>query len=231
MRISGTVKVVGVGEVGPNPWNPQRMDPETFEREKRSIRDEGFISPIVVRTVSGPRKYQIVDGEHRYRAAVELGMAEVRALDLGDLPDHRAKALTLKLNDIRGSSDEDLKAALIRDLMGSFSPLEMMEALPYDQNYYTQFPEFMAWADASGEQGAAEGSSDEGSVSVPLPTKPTYEGMTLLHFLVPNDDVREFRALVRRAVAAEPGCGGLSDEVVLGRVVLRLLQAESGGEG
>ena len=44
---------------------------------KSSIESKGIIEPIIVRRLDGAGKYQIISGERRYSAAVELGLLEV----------------------------------------------------------------------------------------------------------------------------------------------------------
>ncbi len=66
------IQTVEVGKLHPNPWNPNRQDARTFEAERESIRNYGFIDPVTVRehpTING--EFEIIDGEHRWRAATE----------------------------------------------------------------------------------------------------------------------------------------------------------------
>ena len=42
-----------------------------------SIKSEGILQPLLVRPVG--KKYEVVAGERRYRAALEAGLAEVPA--------------------------------------------------------------------------------------------------------------------------------------------------------
>ncbi len=60
-----------------NPMQPrQDYDPGALNELKQSIQENGIIQPIVVRH-SGNGRYQIVAGERRFRAAVELGLKTV----------------------------------------------------------------------------------------------------------------------------------------------------------
>lgn len=207
-------KKIPIELIRPNPWNPQRMDQETFEKEKRSIRDHGFIMPIVVRTKDDGKVFEIIDGEHRFKALVELGYAKVFAMDLGSVPDHQAKALTLKLNDIRGAADEDLKSNLMKDLFGVFSFPELMETLPYDPEYYTQFPEFLSWTDAPKAMEPTVLTPPE-ALEVSMPARGKYEGFTMIHALVPTDRVKELKKWVK-----ENSREGETLEVTLGGVLI-----------
>lgn len=221
-NLTGKEKIILLKHIKENSWNPQQMSPGMMEREKRSIRDHGFIVPIIVRTV-GKNSYEIIDGEHRFKAVKEIGYTTIKAIDLGEIQDHVAKALTLKLNDLRGAADEDKKAILVQELLSSFTPMELMETLPYDQDYYTQFPEFMEWTKASKELPDPSITVEADGVGLALPKKGNYDGLTLLHLLIENDQVKAFQA-VAKLLISDRGWGEESFEVGLGKLVLELVK-------
>lgn len=47
--LAGVEKVVPINAIRPNPWNPNVMSEFMFEKERASIREFGFIDPILVR--------------------------------------------------------------------------------------------------------------------------------------------------------------------------------------
>ncbi len=68
---------LAVERIEHNPMQPrQEYDPESLNELKQSIKEKGIIQPIVVRS-TGNGRYQIVAGERRFRAAVELGLKTV----------------------------------------------------------------------------------------------------------------------------------------------------------
>jgi ParB/RepB/Spo0J family partition protein len=115
-----------------NPWNPNKMSTEMFEREKRSIQEHGFIDPITVRQMPDGT-YQIIDGEHRWRAAQALGIKHVPASNLGVVPDAKAKKLTIIYNELRGAPDPDLLASLLADLSKETTIEQLAAELPFSQ--------------------------------------------------------------------------------------------------
>jgi ParB/RepB/Spo0J family partition protein len=125
------LKVVAVNPtaVRPNPWNPNRMDEETFRKEVESIRQNGFVDPITVREADDG--YELIDGEHRTKAAAELGLAEIPAINLGPIPDQQAKKLTVIYNELKGRPEPDLLAKLMRELSAQESPADLAATLPY----------------------------------------------------------------------------------------------------
>ena len=96
-----------VGQLRPNPWNPNRVDPETMHKLREYIRREGLVQPLVVRKM--PDHYQILGGFHRWTICIELGYAEVPCVVV-DVDDKRAKLLTVNLNELSGEPVPHLRA-------------------------------------------------------------------------------------------------------------------------
>ncbi len=107
---------VPVDSIEPNPWNPNRQDERTYEAERESIREYGFIDPVTVREhPDDSKRYQIIDGEHRWRAAQDEGLETIPVLSLV-LDNAAAKKLTVILNETRGSPDLALLGSLLRNI-------------------------------------------------------------------------------------------------------------------
>jgi ParB family chromosome partitioning protein len=73
------------------------MHEDTLAELAESIKVQGVVQPIVVRpvgTAGGERRYEIVAGERRWRAAQLAGLATVPAL-IRDIPDEAAVAVAL----------------------------------------------------------------------------------------------------------------------------------------
>ncbi len=106
-------------EIKPNEYNPNRQSDADFDLLLRSITEDGFTQPIVaVRNDgddAGQYPYTIVDGEHRWRAASQLGMAEV-PLAVVPMTLEQARIATLRHNRARGSEDIELATEVLRDL-------------------------------------------------------------------------------------------------------------------
>src|SRR5437868_13382211 len=67
-------RLIPIDELDPNPNQPRQVMGDLSEL-MASISEKGIIEPIVVRQ-RGPR-YQIVAGERRYQAAVQVGLPEI----------------------------------------------------------------------------------------------------------------------------------------------------------
>lgn len=114
-------------QLQPNPWNSNRVSADMEDRLEASIREFGFIKPIVVRRLADG-VLQILGGEHRVRKAIEMGIVEVPAVVLTEISDKRAKALGLADNG-RYGEDDALKLSQILGEIGD----ELLELLPFDE--------------------------------------------------------------------------------------------------
>lgn len=131
---SGPVEaiVVPVERIEPNPWNPNTMNEAMYEKELASIRKFGFVDPLTVREV-GVDRYQIIDGEHRWRGAADLGYTELPCWNLGIIEDDDAKQLTIVLNETRGQSDQARLGVLLSELAARRGEPEIREIMPFDR--------------------------------------------------------------------------------------------------
>jgi ParB/RepB/Spo0J family partition protein len=105
------VEYVEISTISPNTYNPNRQDAETLELLCRSIKEDGFTQPIIVHRQSR----QIVDGEHRWRAARKMGMTQIPVAFV-DMTDEQMRIATLRHNRARGSEDVTLSVDVLRDL-------------------------------------------------------------------------------------------------------------------
>lgn len=69
------------------------MHPESLQDLADSIKAQGVVQPIVVRPIDGKR-YEIIAGERRWRAAQMAGLHEVPCV-IRDVPDQAAMAMAL----------------------------------------------------------------------------------------------------------------------------------------
>jgi ParB family chromosome partitioning protein len=75
-------------------YQPRRdIEPESLQELSDSIKAQGVMQPIVVRPISD-RKYEIIAGERRWRAAQMAGLAEIPAM-IRQVSDEAAIAMSL----------------------------------------------------------------------------------------------------------------------------------------
>jgi len=91
--------------IRPGEYQPRRdMHPEALEELAASIKAQGVMQPIVVRSV-GMGQYEIIAGERRWRASQQAGLETIPVL-IKDVPDEAAIAMAL----IENIQREDLNA-------------------------------------------------------------------------------------------------------------------------
>lgn len=114
----GKLKIVylPVDKIKPNDWNPNRQSEHDFELLCRSMEEDGFTDPLLLnKTPDENGMYTIEDGEHRWRAAITLGITEVPCVLL-DHSEAQARIATIRHNRARGSHDIELEAEVLKDL-------------------------------------------------------------------------------------------------------------------
>jgi hypothetical protein len=116
-----------LSSIEPNDYNPNSMSDEIFAKEIASIEEFGFLIPIVVNKKGN--KFIIIDGEHRWRAAKNLGMDEVPCVLVEDMSPEKMKALTIILNSLRGEHDPMAVGHILKELEDEMNLLNIM---PYD---------------------------------------------------------------------------------------------------
>ena len=76
---SSAINEIAISQISPNPDQPRTTFDETaLEELAMSIRELGIIQPLTLRSV-GPKAYQIISGERRFRAAKLAGLSSVPA--------------------------------------------------------------------------------------------------------------------------------------------------------
>lgn len=100
------------------------MRPESLQELADSIRSQGIIQPIVVRPLNedqpGPRRYEIIAGERRWRAAQMAGLHDIPAL-VRRVDDEAAVAMALIENIQRENLNPLEEARALERLISEFA--------------------------------------------------------------------------------------------------------------
>ncbi len=101
-------------------YQPRKdINPEKLQELANSIKAQGIIQPIVVRSIAH-NQYEIVAGERRWRAAQLAGLAEVPVV-IKDVDDHAAMAIALIENIQREDLNPLEEADALKRLLEEFS--------------------------------------------------------------------------------------------------------------
>lgn len=91
---ASNLKELPVDLIRPGQYQPRKdMHPEALEELAESIKAQGVMQPIVVRSV-GMQQYEIIAGERRWRATQLAGLDKIPVV-IKDVPDEAAIAMAL----------------------------------------------------------------------------------------------------------------------------------------
>ena len=105
------VEEVPIDALHPEPANPRRISEDELDALERSLREFGFVEPVVARR----EDRTVIGGHQRLLAGRRLGLATVPVVWL-DISVEQARLLGLALNRISGTWDDALLARLLADL-------------------------------------------------------------------------------------------------------------------
>ena len=174
------VEEVPASTVHPNTYNPNWQDPHEFELLLRSMKDDGFTTPIIVQQDT----MEIVDGEHRWTACIVLAwlkknhplkkdqfwsekiITEAREKRLQILEEvdppipivktsmtpEQMRVATLRHNRARGEEDVELAAEVLRDLQQLGALDWAADELMLDDETLSRLMDDVSAADALGEE-------------------------------------------------------------------------------
>lgn len=105
-------------EIVANNWNPKLKKTDEYYRVKQSVELNGQVIPIITRDCKdGVHKFEVLDGEQRFTALLELGVEKIWIVNLGEVKDSEAKAMTIWMEQAV-PFDDNLLGELLLDLKG-----------------------------------------------------------------------------------------------------------------
>tara|TARA_R110002020_G_scaffold83406_2_gene207582 strand:- start:1432 stop:1980 length:549 start_codon:yes stop_codon:yes gene_type:complete len=105
------IEDVDIDLLKPAVYNPRQIKPEALEDLTKSLKQFGFVDPIVARL----KDHMIIGGHQRYQAAQLLKYKTVPVVYL-DISENDAKVLNVALNKISGDWDKPKLSSLIQEL-------------------------------------------------------------------------------------------------------------------
>jgi hypothetical protein len=117
IRITGKVVVTPLDRVQPNTWNPNRMTEYQIESTRAGLLKDGWLAAYALLVwgtdEKGIARNIIIDGEHRWRIARDLGFTDGPMVFLEGVTARRAKEMTVEFDAKRGQFD----TIALRDLI------------------------------------------------------------------------------------------------------------------
>jgi len=182
-----------------NPWNPNSVDPINQMKLEASIKKDGIKRPVVVRTLADG-SLEIIGGQHRTLAAINLRMELVPIINRGEISDAQAKKETL-LDNYRYGSDDIFKfTELLQDPdLGSAD--ELLATMPIDEEELASYFSHLTSDDLSVDIDAAlEDKPEEAKIDLATPAR-THQ---IIRFRVSIEDSANIAELMK-ATRAEQG--------------------------
>lgn len=121
-------KLVDINKVYPNPRNPNTMTDRMFKALVDDVDKNGLIGSILVREHPTKKGFEIVDGEHRWKAAKELGYSKVSIIEL-DLNDINAVFQMIRFNREKGYFDNLKLNDIVEELIDKTNRTMVKEKL------------------------------------------------------------------------------------------------------
>lgn len=173
----------------PNNWNPNEVDPINQEKLKRSIQSEGFVNPIKVRELPDG-KLEIVGGEHRVKAAIDLGLSMIPVVNMGQIDDGKAKRVLMLDNQRYGEDDLDKLAELLNsDDIGTADHL--LSIMPIDE---AELASYFEHGDIDDELDDVD-LDDDDTIDLSTPTA-SLKDTQILRFKVSQDDADQISKII-----------------------------------
>jgi ParB family chromosome partitioning protein len=118
--VDGELRQIPLDQLQRGKYQPRRdMKEEALKELAESIKKQGVVQPIIVRPL-GERRFEIIAGERRWRAAQMAGLETVPAV-VRDVPDRTAIAMALIENIQRADLNPLEEAEAMQRLIAEFS--------------------------------------------------------------------------------------------------------------
>lgn len=128
-------------------WNYKETDLNLHEKLKNNLVKNGQIENLVVREISSTNDfetlYEVVNGNHRLTALMELEFADAYCYNLGEVSDNLAKRIAIELNETRFASDTIKLSELLQDISAEFGREDMLSTMPYDEHELEAFISYL----------------------------------------------------------------------------------------
>lgn len=145
--------MLDIDQLHPNSWNPNVMDDDTKRLTRLSMEEEGFSDPVDVAPCPEHDDYVILDGEHRWLVAQELGYAQIPVF-VKDRGGDDAVITTIRKDRTHGEPDLIKMADIVGTLIDELGPEEVTRRLGFDTDEQQAMLELTRWdIDAYGTAG------------------------------------------------------------------------------
>ena len=125
------IQYIDPRELLANPWNSNHVDLEAEKQLEKSLRRLKMIDPIKVRELDDG-SFEILSGQHRTEACIRLNYSEVPIINLGSVPEAKAREISLVSNG-RYGRDDPIELMEVIEFIQAEGNVELSSFLPYDE--------------------------------------------------------------------------------------------------
>lgn len=129
--MSHEIQKVDVKLLRPRQGNPNVLDGKGYAFLVKEIEKRGMVQPILV-----DKEYVIIDGEHRWRASMQLGLKEVDVVVV-DMDALEAQIALINMNMIKGEFDPSKLGVMIEGIIDQKGRDELEKAVALDKSLLT----------------------------------------------------------------------------------------------
>jgi hypothetical protein len=114
------------------PWNYKTENKKIMNKLMANMKIRGQIQLLIVREL-GKFKYEIVNGNHRFDALIDLGHTSAVCLNLGMISLAQAKRIAFETNETEFEADTTKLTDLVVELSKTFTLPDLEETLPFSK--------------------------------------------------------------------------------------------------
>lgn len=134
------IQNIQTSKIFANDYNPNVVPEKIMKQLIKDVQRNGIKQPVLVRQDGD--SYVIIDGEHRWRSAKELGLASVPC-EVLEVSRHEAMVLTISMNRLRGDFDSMKLAEVLKELKEEYTDDQLEDVLGYDQTELSAFTDLL----------------------------------------------------------------------------------------
>ena len=115
------------------PWNYKKDFEYLEEKLINNIKKNGIIENIIVREIEGD-KFEVVNGNHRLKACVKIGLEKIMCCNLGNIKLRVAKRIAIETNETKFPNDKSKLGDILSDLLDGFGLDDIVATTPWSRD-------------------------------------------------------------------------------------------------
>lgn len=161
---------VDVEKLVPAAWNYKENDDLKQAKLVENIKRNGQVENVIVRELD-TGFFEVVNGNHRLKAFVEIGFEKVHVFNTGVISDAAARRLAIETNETRFETNTVKLAELIAEVAAEFPVADLEITMPYSADELNNMNQLLDFDWNDGSQ-AKEPKSDSNEKKITVVTTP-----------------------------------------------------------